>query len=89
MTTSKTFAINSQYSRFDMVIADIKPGKVTIKGKKLFATVGKEEVVEVRLFDTSSFNAYNQIHSYLNQKLASAYFAAEILTWLEDKMFRK
>jgi len=89
MTTSKTFAINSQYSRFDMVIADIKPGKVTIKGKKLFATIDKEEVIEVRLFDTSSFKAYNEISYYLNQKLASAYFAAEILSWLEDKMFRK
>ena len=89
MTSSRTFAINSQYSKFDMVIVDIKTGQVTIKGKKLFTAVGKEEVVEVRLFNTYPSDAYNEIHTYLNQKLASAYYTAEILTWLEDKMFRK
>jgi hypothetical protein len=72
-----------------MVVVDFKDNRISIKGKKLFATVGKEEVVEVRLFDASSFNAYNQIHTYLYQKLASAYYTAEILTWLEDKIFSK
>jgi len=85
---SRTFAINSQFSKFDLVVVDVTKDKIWIKGKRLFAAIGKEEVVEVRIFShISSYSSYSQISYYLNQKLASAYFAAEILTWLEGKVF--
>ena len=83
---SRTFAINSQFSKFDLVVVDVTKDKISIKGKKLFAAIGKEEVVEVRMFPPY-ISSYSQISYYLNQKLASAYFAAEILTWLEGKVF--
>ena len=79
---SKTFAINSQHSKFDMVVVDVNAGKISIKGKKLFFTLGKEEIMEVRIFESST-SAYNQVHYYLKNKLASAYYAAEILTWID------
>ena len=81
---SRTFAINSQFTKFDMVVVEVKQDKIAIKGKKLFVSVNKEEIVEVRLFPHNQ-SSYSQISYYLNQKLASAYFAAEILTWLESR----
>jgi hypothetical protein len=71
-----------------MVMVEVKDNKITIKGKRLFTAINKEEVVEVKIFNVFNpgmylSSVYPRISSYLNYRLASAYFTAEILTWLE------
>ena len=82
-TITKSFAINDSSARFDIIEVKCLNGYINILGKKIINDWIK--TIDRQAFKQSEKDCYSQIHRHLRDSV-SAYYTADILTFLEMKV---
>ncbi len=82
-TISKSFALNDNTAKFDIVELKCLNGYINIIGKKIVNDWIK--TVDRQAFKQVENGCYHRIHKYLIDRV-SAYYTADILTFLEMKV---
>ena len=82
-TITKSFALNDSSAKFDIVEVKCLNGYINITGKKIINDWIKP--IDRQAFKQSDRECYRNIHRYLIDRM-SAYYTADILTFLETKV---